>query len=86
MTSTEFAYEELANAIIFRAVRDYQHALIKLHFNPNSKEAASEELVLRRFFHSEWFDTLCDMDGDALIDIAHKQVVARGWMRFDMSD
>ena len=86
MITEERAYEDLANAVIFRAVRDYQHALIKLHLNPNSREAESDRRILERFFHSEWCSTLTNMDGEVLMDIAKKQVEARGWKRFDMSD
>lgn len=32
-------YEELANAIIFQAVRDYQKSICDLHWNPADRKA-----------------------------------------------
>lgn len=43
MAKTTMSYEELANAIIFQAVRDYQTALCGLHWN--SKNKKSKELL-----------------------------------------
>lgn len=38
MAKTRVPYEDLANAIVFQAVRDYQSALCGLHWNPNDKK------------------------------------------------
>ena len=49
-------YEELANAIVLQAVKDY-----RLH--EDEQELASIE----RFFRSGWFNTLTSIDPEMLI-------------------
>ncbi|MEE1351751.1 MAG: hypothetical protein UHM23_06845 [Clostridia bacterium] len=49
-------YEELANAIIIQAVKDYRHT--------NSPQVKNE---IRRFFKSEWFTMLTNADGGMII-------------------
>lgn len=56
---TETAYENLANAIVVQAVKDYRAA----KRTGNSGRIAS----IRRFFRSDWFGTLTDIDGEYLI-------------------
>ena len=56
---TETAYENLANAIVEQAVKDYRAA----KRTGNSGRIAS----IRRFFRSDWFRTLTDVDGEYLI-------------------
>jgi hypothetical protein len=56
---TETAYENLANAIVEQAVKDYRAA----KRTGNSGRIAS----IRRFFRSDWFGTLTDIDGEYLI-------------------
>ena len=56
---TETAYENLANAIVLQAVKDYRAA----KRTGNSGRIAS----IRRFFRSDWFGTLTDIDGEWLI-------------------
>lgn len=36
---TKNPYEELANAIVFQAVRDYQKSICDLHWDPNDRKA-----------------------------------------------
>jgi hypothetical protein len=55
----ETAYENLANAIVLQAVKDYRAA----KRTGNSGRIAS----IRRFFRSDWFGTLTDVDGEYLI-------------------
>lgn len=56
---TETAYENLANAIVVQAVKDYRAA----KRTGNSGRIAS----IRRFFRSDWFNVLTDIDGEYLI-------------------
>ena len=77
-------YENLANAIILKAVRDYQHALTTLHFNPSNKEAIHTMKECESFFHSEYFSSLTTVDGDRLMKLAAKQMEERNWVRFDV--
>ena len=55
-------YKELANAIIIQAVKDYRRT--------NMPQAHRE---LKRFFRSEWFSLLSDIDGEMLIQKLEKE-------------
>jgi len=57
-------YEELANAIVLQAVKDY-----RLH--DDEQELASIE----RFFRSGWFNTLTSIDPEMLIAKLKKEKV-----------
>ena len=61
------AYENLANAIIESAVEDYKWALIHLKKNPDSKAAQEEVRRQERFFYSDWFEVLTNLDPSYLI-------------------
>ena len=51
-------YENLANAIILRAVDDYREALGILRYSPNDKDASISKDEIERFFRSGWFGLL----------------------------
>lgn len=55
-------YEELANAIVLQAVKDYR-------LNEDKRELASIE----RFFRSAWFSTLTSINPDMLISKLRKE-------------
>ena len=81
-TPVDIAYENLANAIVFKAVRDYKHALISLHFNPYDKCATTRKSEVMAFFRSEFYKLLTNIDSDYLVKAARKQVEDRNWKRF----
>ena len=60
-------YENLANAIILQAVKDYKSALFRLEDHPNNRDANYEKKKLEQFFHSGWYNTLTDLDSEALL-------------------
>ena len=60
-------YEELANAIILQAVKDYRRALKLLSRNPHSHSALAAVNEMERFFRSEWYETLTPVNGEMLI-------------------
>lgn len=60
-------YENLANAIIVKACEDYRAVLKKIKHNPKNRDAIDEALSLERFFRSQWYQTLTDVDGEFLI-------------------
>lgn len=69
---------ELRNGIIKQAVLDYKKALKKLDKNPEDKIWYRMKQDCIRFFHSEWFKTLCQMDnahvdGDEIIRYLNDQ-------------
>ena len=67
-------YENLANAIILQAVKDYKWALHRLDVNPKNRDAMHEKERLERFFHSPWYETLTDLDADQLIEGVKERV------------
>lgn len=67
-------YENLANAIILQAVKDYKWALHQLDVNPKNRDAMHEKERLERFFHSPWYEALTDLDADRLIEGVQERV------------
>ena len=61
------AWENLANAIVLSAVKDYKVALIRLKRHPDSRSAADDVKRQEKFFYSSWYETLTDLDPDYLI-------------------
>ena len=74
MEDNQEAWEDLANAIILTAVEDYQSELIHFIRNPDSKAAKKSVLLAERFFYSDWFDTLTDLDGPTLLRKIKKKI------------
>lgn len=60
-------YENLANAIILQAVKDYKSALHRLEEHPGNREARHDKRALEHFFHSQWYGVLTDLDPERLI-------------------
>lgn len=60
-------YENLANAIILQAVKDYRMALKCLKANPKNRTALADKDEIERFFRSQWFTVLTSVDGEMLI-------------------
>jgi hypothetical protein len=69
-------YENLANAIIVQASRDYIAALRKLKKNPGNRMAMSDAMELEGFFHSGWYGTLTSVDPDYLIRRLREKVAS----------
>ena len=61
------AWEDLANAIILSAVRDYKRALLHLKRNPDSQSAKRAVEREEQFFYSSWFEVLTDLNPSYLI-------------------
>ena len=55
-------YEKLARAIIYQAVRDYRNSC-----------SYQTRCSIERFFHSEWFMVLTNLDGEMLIQRLRKE-------------
>ncbi len=67
-------YQELANAIIEQAAKDYRIALayhLKHPVNPRYQQNICE---IERFFRSDWYDALTDLDGEYLIREIRRRV------------
>lgn len=65
--ATRENWENLANAIILTAVKDFRTEYKKLLKNPKSKSAAAEVTSLIRFFTSEYYSSLTSVDGELLV-------------------
>ncbi len=60
-------YQELANAIIMLAVKDYRAAYRRLQRFPNDRSAESTLREISDFFCSGYFGCLTTLDGSALL-------------------
>ena len=60
-------YQDLANAIILMAVKDYRDALKKLKKRPCHGPAKDMKNEVERFFRSDWYRELTSVDGNILI-------------------
>lgn len=60
-------YENLANAIVLQAVKDYRSALRTLKRNKNSYSARRMKEEVERFFLSDWFSELTELNGAFLM-------------------
>lgn len=60
-------YENLANAIVLQAVKDYRDALKLLKKKSSNQAAMSDAMECKRFFRSDWYKALMSVDGEFLI-------------------
>ncbi|WP_368488135.1 hypothetical protein [Clostridium sp. BJN0013] len=67
-------YEQLANAIILQAVKDYRDALKKLKKRPRYDPAKDMISEVERFFDSDWYRELTSVDGNFLIKNLRSEV------------
>lgn len=67
-------YENLANAIILQAVKDYRMALKSLKANSRNRTAQADKTEIERFFRSQWYSALTDVNGEMLIRSLQKEV------------
>lgn len=69
-------YENLANAIILQAVKDYRMVLKSLKANSRNRTAQADKAEIERFFRSQWYSALTDVNGEMLIRSLQKEVDA----------
>ena len=69
-------YQDLANAIVEMTARDYMKAKKRLKKYPENKEALGQVEECTRFFHSNWYKILTNVDGDKLLAKLDKVVTA----------
>lgn len=72
--SSHDPYEELANAIILQAVKDYRDANKKLARGRKNRDAQYMRDDCLHFFRSGWFSALTEIDPEFLIDKLDKEV------------
>ena len=69
-------YENLANAIILQAAKDYRKALRTISLNPHNRSAQYECRSIENFFLSGWFGVLTNLDPEILIKKLKAEVAA----------
>ena len=67
-------YQELANAIVMQAVKDYRIALLHSKKRPDNNGYQIEVASLERFFRSGWFGELTNLDAEYLIRRVNEEV------------
>lgn len=60
-------YEDLANAIVLLAVKDYRDALKKLMKHPRHESAKHTKAEVERFLRSDWYRELTAVEPDILL-------------------
>ena len=70
-TEIEKGIENLSNAIVLQAVKDYRSALSGCNVNGRDSKSVIEEC--ERFFQSEWFNVLTNVDGMIIIANIRKE-------------
>ena len=68
------ACENLTNAIIITAANDYRAALRRLKRNPHSEVARRTISEVERFFRSDWYRLLTEVNGEYLIRRIREEV------------
>ncbi len=71
-------YKNLANAIILQAVKDFKPAYRRLKKYPNDRLAQDTVREITRFFCSQYFEALSDLDGPALLTRIMREMDERG--------
>lgn len=71
---THNPYEELTNAIIIQAVYDYRKAIAELKTHPFNHTARGTRVSVLKFFRSEWYRQLTDIDGELIIKKLNAEV------------
>ena len=67
-------WQKLANAIVEQAVKDYRMEHARDKANPqNSDHAKADVRQLERFFRSDWFEVLTDVDGRLILSRLKKE-------------
>ena len=60
-------YQELANAIIIQAAKDWRIAVRRLKKNPGYEPAKRDRADCERFFRSAWCSELTEVDGTYIL-------------------
>ena len=71
-------WKNLANAIILQAVKDFKPAYKRLRRPPNDKVAQNQVRELTRFFCSDYFATLTELDGPTLLNRIMREMDEKG--------
>ena len=67
-------YENLANAVVLQAVKDYRDAAGKLSRGKKNIMAEQRKTECETFFKSQYFNVFTDLDGNALLSQLEREV------------
>ena len=67
-------YQDLANAIIILATKDYRRALKRFMILPSSDSTKYEIKQLETFFQSDYYKLLTSLDGEILMEKLKQEV------------
>ena len=70
----EIQYDKLADAIVLQAVKDYRALLRKWKKNTSNREVMRELSKIEKFFRSEWYLLLTNVDPEFLIEKLRKEI------------
>ena len=71
-------YQKLANAIILPAVKEFKPAYRRLKRVPNDRIAQDTVREITKFFCSDYFCALTDLDGPALLNRIIRELDEKG--------
>lgn len=75
MTESDIPYENLANAIILQAVKDFRKCIKVVKRNGRNKEQAIKEMrEIVGFIKSPWFRVLTNLDPQVLLKKLQEEV------------
>ncbi len=66
-------YEDLGNAVVLQAVRDWRTAVRRLKRYPGSKYYQALRDETEEFFLSAWFGVFTNLDGFYLLEMLEKE-------------
>ena len=75
------SYRDMAGAIVVQAARDYRRALQMLKKNPKNEKAQMTKDEVERFFFSEWYQVLCEVEPTVVIREIRREVDYEGCKR-----
>lgn len=67
-------YQALTNAIIEQAVKDYRKALKIYYLHLQKQQYRQDVEDLERFFTSQWFELLTNLDGRSIMTRVRRMV------------
>jgi hypothetical protein len=74
MKNSKSLYENLANAIILQAVKDYREALSRYDLHREKNTYGQDKASIERFFRSGWFGVLTELNPEMLIRKLNEEV------------
>lgn len=67
-------YEELVQAIVVQAAKDYRKTLKRLILRPDDEAANYHKDEIEEFFRSDWFMDMTTADGEYIIHALQQEV------------